>query len=611
MKKLVGLFLCFVILPLSSVSAENYQSSNFTLTTDLDSHYARLIIKKIEAFYTAVITEFPLNPCQPLHIYYSKTQADTQNLLDEHGYKVKVDCAYFAPETSSVYAHQYMNDGRPCDIDAVFPEIAHGIVVCNFKNCPPWFCQGLASFLGEERLVIKDRLTSVEPNPWRDKMLRDKIDKTTRPSIKRLFLTSSTERFSNWDIGPHFARAMFCWLNETGNLESYLGSVRVQGYELSALETTLERPAEKINFELMKFIKKYCYAGAFLKDGLDANDPARKEQAFFKALELKPNYSTALFELGKLYYNAGNYEKSRQYLTQVLSNPNCAVYRAAEEMTADIYYSQENYSSALTHYLAAWEYSDYYEYKYKTAYRIANCYYKLNDPNNIQRWYTKFLAYDWQPEKTKLQVEYARKYTGVQEITMKNSTGQTPQSKNTQTAEPNKPQTQEPNNPKVKLQTTLGDIVVELDSRAAPVTVKNFLRYVEEGFFDGTIFHRVIPNFMIQGGGFTPDMRQKQTHEPITNEASNGLKNNRGAIAMARKNDPNSATGQFFINLKNNASLNYAGQSKPGYAVFGKVVEGMDVVDKIAAVPTETKGPHADVPVTTIVIRSAKVITGK
>ncbi len=194
---------------------------------------------------------------------------------------------------------------------------------------------------------------------------------------------------------------------------------------------------------------------------------------------------------------------------------------------------------------------------------------------------------------------------------MKNSTGQTPQTKNTQVTEPNKPQTPEPNNPKIRLQTTLGDIVVELDAKAAPVTVKNFLRYVEEGFFDGTIFHRVIPNFMIQGGGFTQDMRQKQTHEPIANEASNGLKNNRGTIAMARTNDPNSATCQFFINLVNNASLNYAGQSKPGYAVFGKVVEGMDVVDKIGFTPTTTKNMMADVPVTTIVIRSVKVIAGK
>jgi len=162
---------------------------------------------------------------------------------------------------------------------------------------------------------------------------------------------------------------------------------------------------------------------------------------------------------------------------------------------------------------------------------------------------------------------------------------------------------------KVKLKTTMGDIVIELDEEAAPVTVKNFLRYVQEHFYDGTIFHRVIPNFMIQGGGFTPDMIQKETHEPIVNEASNGLKNDRGTIAMARTPHPDSATSQFFINHKDNNSLNYAGPGKPGYAVFGRVVKGMKVVDKIAKVQTTRRRGHADVPVVPVVIISAQVVS--
>jgi cyclophilin family peptidyl-prolyl cis-trans isomerase len=164
---------------------------------------------------------------------------------------------------------------------------------------------------------------------------------------------------------------------------------------------------------------------------------------------------------------------------------------------------------------------------------------------------------------------------------------------------------------KVKLETTMGDIVIELDEKAAPVTVKNFLTYVEESFFDGTIFHRVIPNFMIQGGGFTPDMVQKKTHPPIINEANNGLKNNRGTIAMARTPQPDSATSQFFINHKDNPNLNYVDARNPGYAVFGKVVEGMETVDKIASVKTTQKGPHANVPVEPVAIKSAKVVSGK
>jgi len=161
----------------------------------------------------------------------------------------------------------------------------------------------------------------------------------------------------------------------------------------------------------------------------------------------------------------------------------------------------------------------------------------------------------------------------------------------------------------IKLETSMGDIVIELDEAAALITVKNFLTYVEERFFDGTIFHRVIPNFMIQGGGFTAEMTRKQPHPPILNEASNGLKNDRGTISMARTSNPDSATAQFFINHKNNASLNYLEGRNPGYAVFGKVTEGMDVVDAIAAVKTTVRNGMSDVPVEPVVIKSAKVVS--
>jgi len=165
----------------------------------------------------------------------------------------------------------------------------------------------------------------------------------------------------------------------------------------------------------------------------------------------------------------------------------------------------------------------------------------------------------------------------------------------------------------VKLETSMGDIVLELNEDAAPVTVKNFLRYVEEGFYDGTIFHRIRPSnpAMIQGGGFTVDMKRKVTHEPIINEASNGLRNERGTIAMARMKIPDSATSQFYINHKDNDYLNYVEGRKPGYAVFGKVVKGMDVVDAIAAVKTTRKGRFANLPIEPVVIKSAKVVSRK
>lgn len=162
-------------------------------------------------------------------------------------------------------------------------------------------------------------------------------------------------------------------------------------------------------------------------------------------------------------------------------------------------------------------------------------------------------------------------------------------------------------NPVVIMSTSLGDIKIELYPDKAPVTVENFLSYVNDGFYNGTIFHRVIPGFMIQGGGFTPDMQQKPTKSPIKNEADNGLKNEPGTIAMARTSVVDSATSQFFINQVDNQFLNH-GSRDFGYAVFGKVVEGMDVVNKIAQVKTGRVGPFQDVPIEPVVIESVKVV---
>ena len=162
----------------------------------------------------------------------------------------------------------------------------------------------------------------------------------------------------------------------------------------------------------------------------------------------------------------------------------------------------------------------------------------------------------------------------------------------------------------VMMTTTVGPMTIELDADSAPKTVENFLSYVAGGFYDGTIFHRVIDNFMIQGGGFTADMEQKSTQAPIENEANNGLKNQRGTIAMARTQDPHSATAQFFINVQDNDFLNHTGENMQGwgYAVFGKVTDGEDVLDKIRGVQTGSQGGHQDVPVEPIIIESVAII---
>jgi peptidyl-prolyl cis-trans isomerase A (cyclophilin A) len=165
--------------------------------------------------------------------------------------------------------------------------------------------------------------------------------------------------------------------------------------------------------------------------------------------------------------------------------------------------------------------------------------------------------------------------------------------------------------PQIDVKTSMGNIRVELYPAKAPKTVENFLQYVKDGHYDGTIFHRVIPGFMVQGGGMKADMSEKKTRPPIPIESKNGLKNDVGWLAMARTSDPNSATSQFFINVNKNDFLNYPGQDGNGYTVFGKIVDGMDVVNKIVAVPTGNKGMHQNVPQKPVVIESMTVVGAK
>jgi peptidyl-prolyl cis-trans isomerase A (cyclophilin A) len=165
--------------------------------------------------------------------------------------------------------------------------------------------------------------------------------------------------------------------------------------------------------------------------------------------------------------------------------------------------------------------------------------------------------------------------------------------------------------PQVEMKTSLGSFTIELYPAKAPKSVENFLAYVKAGHYNGTVFHRVIPGFMVQGGGMTADMNQKPTRPPVPIESKNGLKNDKGWVAMARTNDPNSATSQFFVNVGNNDFLNYPGQDGHGYTVFGRVVAGMDVIDKIVATPTGNRGMHQNVPTKPIVIESATLAGSK
>jgi tetratricopeptide (TPR) repeat protein len=347
---------------------------------------------------------------KPLTIYYSRTQSDTQQLLNKQGYKADVNYGLYEPNTPAVYVYQFMNNGEFSGWDALFCEITHHLIQQNYRDCPEWFNKGLACFLGEQTLIVKGKLTVGRPNPWREQILRNEIEQDHRPNIRRLFSSSTEQLLNEWDLGCHFARAFFYWLYETGQLEQYLKNVQEKNYELPVLEETVSDSYGRINVELLKFIKKDCFAGAYLQDGRQSEDQAQKIQAFLKALELKPDYHTARLELAECYYQNKDYENCRENLKQILDDPESIEYRQAAGLMANTYYNQKDYPKALEYYNKAWEYSDYYEYKYRTAYQIGNCFYYLKDPEGARQWYKKFLDYNWEPEKMKTAVDYAHKY---------------------------------------------------------------------------------------------------------------------------------------------------------------------------------------------------------
>ena len=417
MKKIILLCFCCVFILVTRSPASDYQCEHFIIDSNLEPGYVQFIQANAEAYFKNLKSLYFLRSWrEPLLIYYSRTQSDTRELLSKHGHKAEVDYGRYIYKVPAIYTHQFMDSGEHTGWGTLFHEITHHFIQLNYDKPPAWFDEGLASFLGEQTQIVNKRITVGRPNPRREQILRDKIEEGLRPNIKRLFSTSN-EQFDNWDLGRHFARAFFCWLHENGYLKDYLRNVRKKGYELSVLEETVSQTYGKINVEFSRFIKQHCYAGAYLQDSRQAEDQTQREQTLLKALELKPDYKAAQLELAKCCYHTKNYEKSRENLEQILDDPECIEYRQAVTLLASTYYAQKNYSKALKHYKIGWKYSDYYEYKYRLAYKIGNCYHHLKNYERAKIWYKKFLDCRWEPESMKAQADYALKYISSEENT--------------------------------------------------------------------------------------------------------------------------------------------------------------------------------------------------
>jgi tetratricopeptide (TPR) repeat protein len=439
MKKQILLsYVCALIFS-AGAFAEKYESKHFIIHSDSNPRYITFVQTNVEKYYenlkgqyfsagwkepvtkpARTIRRKPLPEPEPdplqilrqqhLTIYYSESESDTQRLLSEHGESREAADAYYIASVPAVYAHRMNNNGDLLGRGPLFREIINHFIHINSQKGPEWFKQELALFLGEQAKIVKGNLTFGEPNPSRKQHLRDKLEKEgIGDNVKRLFL-ASPEKFNSWEVGRAFTQVFFCWLHEKGQLKNYLQKVYSGGHKLPVLEETVNLRYGEIKNELEAFIKTNCSAVMFLEDGRRAEDQAQKKEAFLKALQIKPDYQPAQVELAKYYYYDKDYGKCRENLTEVLDDPQSIESRRAARMMGNMYYKEKDYLKAVEYYNKAWEYSDYYEYKYRVAYQIGNCYYYLKDDENAKKWYKSFLDSKWEANEMEKCADYARDF---------------------------------------------------------------------------------------------------------------------------------------------------------------------------------------------------------
>ncbi len=410
MNKSILLYLCLVVFLPCSASAKEYHSAHFIIQSNLDSRLVEFVQQNAEAYYNNIRISYSFEDWQsPLTIYYSRTEADTHKLLAARGYTDNAVRSCYVHDSPAVYAYQSNNKGESDDCETLFYGITRHLIRWNLKNAPEWFSDGLSSFLSQQARIVKNKLIITGPRPGDNFALRDKLERGSRPRIKLLFNTT-TEQFHSMPYGRHFARELFYWLHKTKKLSLYIQNVKRNGYEIFVLENTVSKDLGGINLELLDFLNKTCFAEAYLSQAASAENTAQKKEGFLKALELKPDYQRARVGLAKCLLENKEYQECKKNLRKLLNLPESPQYLQAAVLMGNVYYSEKDYNKALEYYNKAWEYSKNYAYRYRTAYRIANCYHRLKNTTYAKQWYQKFLSLRWNSDDMKLCADYARKY---------------------------------------------------------------------------------------------------------------------------------------------------------------------------------------------------------
>ncbi|MHC4334257.1 MAG: tetratricopeptide repeat protein [Planctomycetota bacterium] len=410
---LLYILLAFLFLP--NVFAGTYESAHFVIYSDLDPRYVDFIQANAEAYYQQMEQSyFRTGGPTRIKIYYSERQADTQELFNKHGLSGKAHYGRYVPGVPAIYTHRLMDDGGASGWGTLFHEITHHFIDLNYSSAPVWFEEGLACLLGEQTRIVKGKLSVGHPNPWREHALRKMIENGEKIDVKQL-VSLSGRQFHQRRENYHPTRALFYWLYDSGHLETYLQNVQKRGYGPLVLEETAGKRLDLMSIELLSFIEKDCYAGAYLYEGLRAKNKARKEQLLLNALQLKPDYKAAHRQLAWCYYRGDDSQKAREHLKQILNDPKCIEYRGAAELMGHTYYSSKNHAEALKYYEEALEYSEYHEYKYELFHWMANCYHFLKDYPKARHFHQMFLDNNWEPQRLSKFVEYSRRYVKAKE----------------------------------------------------------------------------------------------------------------------------------------------------------------------------------------------------
>jgi tetratricopeptide (TPR) repeat protein len=362
-------------------------------------------------------TYFQAESAKPFKIYLLHTAADLQKIIEEHSSTSRSELQqtrsgrdwFYVYSVPAVYTYIYSNDSNHITLEPLFASIVENFMARQFDDAPLWFRTGLISFFSTNARIDNGKFVPSGPCPRAGLALRAEVEADTRLNIKKLYI-SSDERYREWSTGPYLADALFSWLYKNGYLANYISLVKQKGYELEVLEEATGSSAGKLNVDLKKYIEGECCTAAYLAEAQEAQDPKEKEGFLLKALEKIPDYPEAQLALARLYYSQGNYQACQNALVPLLAEPQDSHYLPAARLAANVQYDLSNYAQARDYYQKAWDKAEDYVYKYRLAYKIANCCHYLNEPKIAAQWYSQFLELDFQSDSDPAAVSYAQKY---------------------------------------------------------------------------------------------------------------------------------------------------------------------------------------------------------